>query len=137
MTAEPADLTPVPDLIVTTATKAKTKWVALDGHPLLASRTKAQWLIDQATLLQDLSEDDPRQIDTIRETVEKVFRRPEDRDHLYARLRDEDDDFDYEDLGGLFKALREQWGGGRPTGSSTASSSPPGRRGGRSTARRR
>lgn len=133
----PADVLAGAPVALTTTAKVKDTPVTLDGHPLLARRPKSSWMAAKQAEWAAIPEEDPRQIDTLHELVEKLFPREEDRAYLYGRLNDEADEFDYEDLDALFQALQERWSGGRPTGRSAGSSSPPRRTGGRSTARRR
>lgn len=120
-----------------TPKKDRTQVFALDGHHLTVYRVKAAWFVDQAEQFGDLDEQDPAQVELLHETIRKVFRDPADRDYLYGRLRDEEDDFDYDDLGALLQVIRGKQGGGRPTGPSTSSSGRRSKTGGRSTARRR
>lgn len=139
--ATPADVTPLEApafaLTSTTATKVRDTPFTLDGYLLIARRPKTSWFIDKQTEAGSMPEDDPRQVDLMHEVLDKLFPRDEDRAWFYGRLRDEDDDFDYEDLEAVFSALQERWAGGRPTGPSAGSAGRRRSGGGRSTARRR
>lgn len=138
MTTAPADRpAPAPVHDFTTAAKRRTITFTIDGHPLTAKQPKGAWMMDRAREEATLADDDPRQMDLMETLIEKIFPATEDQGHLYGRLRDEEDDFDMDDLSAILEWLKEQWSEGRPTGSSTASAGRPAKRGGRSTARRR
>lgn len=136
MTATPAAIPTAVAGAYETPKKDRTQVFTLDGHPLTVYRVKAAWYIKQAETRADLPEDDPRQIELLHEAIEKVFGDPADREYLYARLEDDEDDFDYDDLGLVIRAIRGG-AGGRPTGPSIGPSDRRSKTGGRSTARRR
>ena len=103
----------------------------IDGEIVHVREPKGAFFLDLSTRLKTEEE----QIEAITETLDKVFDEAS-RELLWERLRDDEDDFDADELGVVIRRLQEHWGKDRG-GSSSGSRSSSRPRTKRSTARRR
>lgn len=136
MTATPLHTDDVPEFTPAPKKSRKVITFKLEGHVLVARRPKTAWTLDQTRRWAPRMNEPTAQWDMLDEQLQQIFDAPS-LAHLRARLDDEDDDFDTDDLTALGKWLQEQWSEGDPTGSSTGSSGRSRRTGVRSTARSR
>lgn len=136
----PEELEETPLLDLDTTDRAKPKqardWqpVKVDGELLHVRRPKGAFFIALANRMASGSE--LEQAAAMDDVLGKVFDE-ESAKHLRARLDDEEDEFDVDDVGMILTRLRELWSRGRPTGSASGSRPPRRRSGGPSTARSR
>lgn len=107
--------------------------MTVDGHPVHVREPKSAYFLTMAQ--QMIQGDDEQQVTGTNEILMKVFDE-EARTHLQARLADDDDDFDTDELGDILNRLQEHWGKGRG-GSARGSAGSSRGRAKHSTARRR
>lgn len=106
--------------------------MTLDGVPLQVRKPKGAFFVQLAT---KMGGSELAQAAAVDEVLDKVFD-DESREHVRARLDDDEDDFDVEEFGAILQRLRSVWGKGRG-GSASGSKSQPRKSGRRSTARSR
>lgn len=107
--------------------------MTLDGHPVMVRQPKNSFWLGMAERMTD--EDPMTQMAAANEFLFTVFDEAS-REHIKARLDDDEDDFDVDELGEVLTKLQGVWGKDRGGSRSGSQGSSRGRTT-RSTARRR
>lgn len=107
--------------------------MTIDGHVVSVREPKSSFWLRIADLASGTELQQASMVDRV---IATLFDK-DSQAHIHARLNDDADDFDVDEVGAILQRLREVWSKGRPTGRANGSQRPSPNRGKRSTARAR